>query len=289
MKESYLMLMLLIPGPTSPGKDINVYLRPLINDLKDLWALKGVDTIDVATGQTFNMRAMLLWTINDFPARSSLSGWSGQGYMACPICNEDTPSMRVLSKTAYVGHIRFLKKPHKWRRSLNFNGETKDRDPPRKFIRAQILTQLDRLPTREKGNIQVMGVPEIDTYQAKFKSEFPNQDMKEEFRDWFGSHIRQRYIDKDPGVSATGELFALACGPTSSLISTDISKITRKQSKSSKHGHENLKSTKRSQRIKAEARNVKPQSNPIKGEISQIKALSIPLSSSCHVAMVKAQ
>ncbi|GJS91609.1 reverse transcriptase domain-containing protein [Tanacetum coccineum] len=49
MKESYLMLMLLIPGPTSPGKDINVYLRPLINDLKDLWALKGVDTIDIAT------------------------------------------------------------------------------------------------------------------------------------------------------------------------------------------------------------------------------------------------
>ncbi|GJZ73950.1 hypothetical protein Tco_0638096, partial [Tanacetum coccineum] len=37
----------------------------------------------------------------------------------------------------------------------------------------------------------------------------------------------------------------------SSLISTDISKIARKQSKSGKHGHENQKSTKRSQRIKA--------------------------------------
>ncbi|GKF48509.1 hypothetical protein Tco_0141760, partial [Tanacetum coccineum] len=32
---------------------------------------------------------------------------------------------------------------------------------------------------------------------------------------------------------------------------TDISKITRKQSKTSKHGHENQKSTKRSQRTKA--------------------------------------
>ncbi|GJW81946.1 hypothetical protein Tco_0145921 [Tanacetum coccineum] len=42
--------------------------------------------------------------------------------------------------------------------------------------------------------------------------------------------------------------------------STDKSKITRKQSKTGKHGHENQKSTKRSQRIKAEARNVKPQS-----------------------------
>ncbi|GJY26173.1 hypothetical protein Tco_0400899 [Tanacetum coccineum] len=70
--------MLLIPGPKSPGKDIDVYLRPLIYDLQDLWTLKGVETIDIATGQTFNMRALLLWTINDFPARSSLSVWSGQ-------------------------------------------------------------------------------------------------------------------------------------------------------------------------------------------------------------------
>ncbi|GKC38256.1 hypothetical protein Tco_1050640 [Tanacetum coccineum] len=50
MKESSLMLMLLILDPKSPGKDIDVYLRPLIDDLKDLWALKGVETIDIATG-----------------------------------------------------------------------------------------------------------------------------------------------------------------------------------------------------------------------------------------------
>ncbi|GJU72868.1 hypothetical protein Tco_1264273 [Tanacetum coccineum] len=62
---------------------------------------------------------------------------------------------------------------------------------------------------------------EIDTYQAKFKSEFPNQDMKEEFPDWFGSQIRQRYINKDPGVSESGKLFALACGPTPSPMSVN--------------------------------------------------------------------
>ncbi|GJX53673.1 putative reverse transcriptase domain-containing protein [Tanacetum coccineum] len=46
-------------------------------------------------------------------------------------------------------------------------------------------------------------------------------------------------------------------------VCTDKSKITRKQSKANNHGHENQKSTKRSQRIKAEARKVKPQSNPV--------------------------
>ncbi|GJQ93666.1 hypothetical protein Tco_0004805 [Tanacetum coccineum] len=34
--------------------------------------------------------------------------------------------------------------------------------------------------------------------------------MKEEFPGWFGSQIRQRYINKDLGVSESGELFALA-------------------------------------------------------------------------------
>nr|GEZ78909.1 hypothetical protein [Tanacetum cinerariifolium] len=151
MKESYFMLTLLIPGPKSLGKDIDVYLRPLIDDLKFLWAKPGVENVYVATGLKFNMRAMVLWTINDFPARSSLSGWSGQGYKACPTCNEDTLSVRVLGKTAYVGHKRFLKKPHKWRRSLEFTGETKNGYPPKEFSRDAIMTQLARLPMRVKG------------------------------------------------------------------------------------------------------------------------------------------
>nr|GFC02835.1 hypothetical protein [Tanacetum cinerariifolium] len=78
MKESYFMLTLLIPGPKSPSKDIDVYLRPLIDDLKVVWAKTGAETIDVATGLKFNMRAKVIWTINDFPTRSSLSGRVGK-------------------------------------------------------------------------------------------------------------------------------------------------------------------------------------------------------------------
>ncbi|GKA67530.1 hypothetical protein Tco_0767447 [Tanacetum coccineum] len=51
----------------------------------------------------------------------------------------------------------------------------------------------------------------------------------------------------------------------------DKSKITRKQSKTSKHGHENQKSSKRSQRIKAEARKAKPQSKSIKPQSNPVK------------------
>ncbi|GKB76075.1 hypothetical protein Tco_0942970 [Tanacetum coccineum] len=45
--------------------------------------------------------------------------------------------------------------------------------------------------------------------------------MKEEFPGWFGSQIRQRHVDKDPGVSASNELFALACVPTPNPISVN--------------------------------------------------------------------
>ncbi|GJT44422.1 hypothetical protein Tco_0953137 [Tanacetum coccineum] len=151
MKESNFMLTLLIPGPKSPGKDIDVYLRPLIEDLQVLWDKKGVETTDIVSGQNFNMRAMVLWTINDFPARSSLSGWSGQGYKACPTCNEETPSIGVKNKIAYVGHRRFLRKPHKWRSSREFNGDTDHRDPPKEYPRDVILAQHARLLTRVPG------------------------------------------------------------------------------------------------------------------------------------------
>nr|GEV87197.1 hypothetical protein [Tanacetum cinerariifolium] len=99
MKKSSFMLTCLIPGPKSPGKDMDVYLQPLVKELKTLWKKPGFKTLDIATNTKFSMRAMLLWTISDFLARSSLSGWSGQVYLACPTCNEETPSTRVNRKT----------------------------------------------------------------------------------------------------------------------------------------------------------------------------------------------
>ena len=36
MKMSYFMLSLLIPNPTSPGNNIDVYLQPLVEELKEL-------------------------------------------------------------------------------------------------------------------------------------------------------------------------------------------------------------------------------------------------------------
>ena len=49
MKEPYLMLTLLIPGPSSPSKDIDVFLRPLVDELKELWS-EGIVEQDACNG-----------------------------------------------------------------------------------------------------------------------------------------------------------------------------------------------------------------------------------------------
>ena len=105
MKPEYCMLSLLIPGPRSPGNDIDVYLQPLIEELKELWEL-GVETYDSSKNETFQMRAALLWTINDFPAYAMLFGWSTKGKLACPCCNYKTSScyLKHSHKMCYMDH-----------------------------------------------------------------------------------------------------------------------------------------------------------------------------------------
>ncbi|CAL9018746.1 unnamed protein product [Prunus brigantina] len=97
MKQKFMMLTLLISGPKQPGNDIDVYLEPLIDDLKSLWdEIRGV--YDAHNEEYFTLRAALMWTINDFPAYGNLSGCVVKGYKVCPICGDDTPSHRVCWK-----------------------------------------------------------------------------------------------------------------------------------------------------------------------------------------------
>ena len=67
MKRKYMMLSMLISGPKQLGDDIGTYLAPLIEDLKLLWE-NGVECYDAYQEEVFNLRSVLLWTINDFSA-----------------------------------------------------------------------------------------------------------------------------------------------------------------------------------------------------------------------------
>ena len=111
---------------------MDLFLPLFIDEFNDLW-VNGIHTRDTASdNKVFKIRALLLWMINDFLARISLSGWSEQGYKACPTCNKDTPSMRVVGKTSYVGHQCFLPIMHHWHGNLEFNSKIERRSPPRR-------------------------------------------------------------------------------------------------------------------------------------------------------------
>ena len=143
MDSSNFILSMLIPGPKSPGDSIDVYLQPLIDELMTLWNI-GVLTYDASLSGYFNMRAALLWTINDFPAYANLSGWSTKGKLACPCCNKNTSSTRLVhgKKECYMGHRRFLPHNHRWRRLTDeFDGHTELRPTPEILSGQELYSQ----------------------------------------------------------------------------------------------------------------------------------------------------
>ncbi|KAF5468687.1 hypothetical protein F2P56_012824 [Juglans regia] len=153
MKDPYLILSLLIPGPKAPGNDIDVYLQPLVNELKELWK-EGIDTYDASKLENFQLHAALSWTINDFPAYANLSGWSTKGNMACPVCNVDTYSkwLKHGRKHCYMGHRRFLPFMHAWRKKkAAFNRSEDHRLPPPDLVGHDILHQLEQVGNTEFG------------------------------------------------------------------------------------------------------------------------------------------
>ena len=107
------MLSMMITCPRQSGNDIDVYLSPLIEDLRKLWD-EGVLVFDGFRKETFEIRAMLFCTINDFPAYGNLSEYSVKGHHACSIGEEDTSYIKLKQgrKIVYTRHRHFLKPHH---------------------------------------------------------------------------------------------------------------------------------------------------------------------------------
>jgi len=57
MKDPYFIMSTLIPCPKALGNDIDVYLQPLIDELKELWD-NGVQTYDASMKEIFNYMSL---------------------------------------------------------------------------------------------------------------------------------------------------------------------------------------------------------------------------------------
>ena len=103
MKDPFSLMSLHILGESQPRIDIDIYMRPLVDELNDLWT-NGALTYDASTNETFRMHAALLWTIHDWTAFGDLSGWRTKGHYSCYTCNDEPYFESLRSKTGYTNH-----------------------------------------------------------------------------------------------------------------------------------------------------------------------------------------
>ena len=57
---------MLISGPKQPGNDIDVFLEPLMEDMKMLWE-EGVKMMDAFVKKEFTLKAIIFVTITNYP------------------------------------------------------------------------------------------------------------------------------------------------------------------------------------------------------------------------------
>jgi hypothetical protein len=60
LKQCFIFLSLVIPGPKESKKQVNIFLRLLMEEMKELW--QGVDTYDNHLKHQFNLSVIYLWS-----------------------------------------------------------------------------------------------------------------------------------------------------------------------------------------------------------------------------------
>jgi len=139
------MMLVLIQGPKQPGNNIDVYLRPLVEELQLLWSKLGVCVWDEYKQEHFDLWALLFVTINDWLALSNLSGLSNKGYNAYTHYYEDLDNvyLKKCRKVVYLGHCRFLPVNHLVRKKgKHFNGNADHRTKPLNWTGDDVLEMI---------------------------------------------------------------------------------------------------------------------------------------------------
>ncbi|XP_057548135.1 uncharacterized protein LOC130826571 [Amaranthus tricolor] len=174
----------------------------------------------------------LMWTINDFPAYSMLSGWSTAGRYACPYCMDDSQAFYLThsKKVCWFDcHRRFLDKSHPYRRNrTNFRaGIVEKRDPP--FIRTgfELLDELDQF-----GFLKVNeeDAPEHNKEVSKYSAGWKKRSIFWDLPYWKTSTIRHNldvmHIEKNDHIKGRHDLRELGIRSELHPIGTSIPKAS---------------------------------------------------------------
>ncbi|GJR60509.1 putative transposase-associated domain-containing protein [Tanacetum coccineum] len=133
-------------GISTDGVDVNTgnmhhHVWPVLTIIYNLPPWLWVDMYDASTKDNFNLCAVLLWTINDYPALGTLCGCPYNGFKGCVVCGKDTNCVRLSasSKQSYVGYRRYLPYKHPFRKQKKaFNGQ-------QEFLQALIPMSIEQI------------------------------------------------------------------------------------------------------------------------------------------------
>jgi hypothetical protein len=142
MKEGFIFLALVILGPKESRKQMNIFLCPLMEELKELW--QGVDAYDSHLKCRFNLWVADLWSIHDYLAYGKIVGWCVHGRLNCPLCMDESDALRLqhVRKVSFFDcHRRFLPLSHEFRGDKESfkKGSSIRKGPPKRKLRADII------------------------------------------------------------------------------------------------------------------------------------------------------
>ena len=104
-KMKNVFLVGILPGPDEPKRDINSFLRPLVDDLLQLWE-KGI-TVCLPDVGNINIKCALCCLACDIPAARKVAGFIGHsGRLGCSKCRKEFLSMGSIGRLNYSGFDR---------------------------------------------------------------------------------------------------------------------------------------------------------------------------------------
>jgi hypothetical protein len=150
-----MFMCLIIPGPDRPGTCIDVMLKLLIEELKQLW--EGVEAYDYDQKQKFNLRVTYLWLVHDFRAYNIFLGWSCNEILTCLICMKEISCfcLKFGGKISYFDcHRCFLPLDHPFRLDSDIfkKGNIILSGPPRRLSSLEIADMFDNLVLNKNGD-----------------------------------------------------------------------------------------------------------------------------------------
>lgn len=101
-KQENIIVLGIIPGPNGP-KDLDPFLRPLVDEFKILQSENGVPKVwNAATEKFFNLRAHIITICGDTPARDKLLGSSGRPCLSLIIYTHLNNSNNIVNRSGFV-------------------------------------------------------------------------------------------------------------------------------------------------------------------------------------------